>query len=115
MTRDHAASVKARLLGKTKATGDWQDEDPRTGGFTPWTVEKPVALEPVLYLDGALQARWRAYLRAGHFRIPPPEAFEDVGERIRAFFDPVRGAILRGVSFEMHWPAGGSAGAGADA
>ena len=33
MTRDHAASVKARLLGKTKAAGDWQDEDPRTGGF----------------------------------------------------------------------------------
>lgn len=73
---------------------------------TPWTVEKPVVLEPVFYSDVTLQARWRAYLRAGHFRSPPPEAFEDVGERV--FFNPVRGAILRGVSFEMHWPVGGS-------
>ena len=74
---------------------------------TAWTREKPVVLEPVFYSDMEAQARWRAYLRAGHFRHPPPADFEEIGERMRSFFAPVREAILNKDSFEMRWPVGG--------
>lgn len=74
---------------------------------TTWTEEKPVVLEPVFYSDMEAQARWRAYLRAGHFRHPPPEDFEEIGERMWSFFAPVRETILNEDPFKMHWPVGG--------
>ena len=74
---------------------------------TAWSSETPDALTAAFYSDADVQSRWRAYLRRGHFRTPPPEVFEHVGERVRAFLGPVRESIVEEASFEMSWPAGG--------
>jgi len=82
---------------------------------TPWTSEIPDALSPAFYSDADVRFRWRAYLRKGNFRTPPPEAFEQVGDRVRAFLGPVRESILGGEALDGHWPAGGPWLAGTEA
>ena len=74
---------------------------------TLWTSDIPDALTPAFYSDTDVQSRWRAYLRAGHFRTPPPAVLEQVGDRVRAFLGPVRESIVADVAFAAHWPAGG--------
>lgn len=74
---------------------------------TRWTTELPDALGPAFYSDADVGARWRAYQRAGGFRVPPPAAIAEIGERVRAFLGPVRESILAGIPFEMRWPSGG--------
>ena len=71
------------------------------------TAELPDALGPAFYSDADVRARWRAYQRAGGFRTSPPEAIEEIGERVRAFLGPVRESIVAGIPFNMQWPAGG--------
>ncbi len=73
----------------------------------PWTAEVPDALTSGFYAVSDLQSRWRAYLRAGGFRTPPPASFEEIGEVVRSFLRPVRDSILAGDPLEQHWPAGG--------
>jgi len=72
-----------------------------------WTAEVPDALTPGFYAHSDLQTRWRAYLRAGVFRTPPPASFEEIGERVRGFLRPVRDCIVAGEPLEMYWPVGG--------
>lgn len=74
---------------------------------TTWTPEAPEALRSAFYGDADLQARWRAYLRAGAFRNPPPAVFDAVGERVRSFLGPVRESIVAGEPFDADWTAGG--------
>ncbi len=75
---------------------------------TAWTSEVPDALTPNFYADADLQVRWRAYLRAGAFRTPPPTSFEEIGEAVQGFLRPVRDSMVAGNPLEMHWPVGGS-------
>ena len=77
MTRDRAASVKARLLGRAKATGE---------RFELLLVR--YACERFLYRLGASGVRRRCILKG-------------------ASLVPVREAVLNKDSFEMHWSVGG--------
>lgn len=74
---------------------------------TAWTPEVPDALTPAFYEDPDVGARWEAYLRRSLFRTPPPRAIQEVGDRIREFFGPLRESILARAAFERYWPAGG--------
>ena len=74
---------------------------------TSWTAEIPDALKPEFYSDINLRSRWSDYGRQGGLLKPPPAAFEDIGDRMRSFFGPVRDAILSNKTFAGHWPAGG--------
>jgi hypothetical protein len=70
---------------------------------TPWTAELPRVLTPAFYTMPELAGRWRHYLSSGAVLIPPPERFEEVGERIIAFLAPLREAILGGSVYDRDW------------
>lgn len=74
---------------------------------TDWSGETPDALGSMFYGDESLQSRWRAYVRAGAFRNPPPADFEEVGERVRSFLGPVRESLVAQTALEVVWPPGG--------
>ena len=74
---------------------------------TTWTANIPEALTSAFYSDSERQDLWTAYGRRGEILSPPPSAFDEIGSRIQSFLGPVRGSILAGESFDMHWPAGG--------
>jgi hypothetical protein len=70
---------------------------------TPWTPERPLALTSAFYQDEDVQRRWQFYLSGGGILIPPPAAFEEIGERIIRFLGPVRDSIAAAESFENDW------------
>ncbi len=70
---------------------------------TLWTSELPDALTPAFYSEPDLQARWTSYVREGAFRPAPPFGFDTIGERIRAFFGPIRDRILGGSEIVGGW------------
>ena len=79
---------------------------------TAWNSEIPDVLTSAFCADPDVEARWRAYLRRGFFRQSPPQTIDEIGERVRSFFGPVREAILAGTPFDRHWPPGGPWAAG---
>lgn len=70
---------------------------------TPWTPERPLALTSAFYQDEDVRRRWQFYLSGGGILIPPPGAFEEIGERIILFLGPVRDSIVAGSAFERTW------------
>ena len=74
---------------------------------TPWSNEMPEALTPAFYSHPQLQDYWTSYGRLGALLHRPPNAFEEIGNRIQSFLGPVRDSILAGELFDLHWPAGG--------
>ena len=74
---------------------------------TPWTHAVPDALTSAFYSNVDLQSRWQSYGQDGQLLSSPPNAFEEIGSRLRLFMGPVRESIVVGTPFEMHWPAGG--------
>lgn len=75
--------------------------------YTPWTTNMPEALTSTFYSDPDRQDLWNAYARKGEILSPPPNAFEEIGERLQSFLGPIRDSILVGEPLDMHWPAGG--------
>ena len=53
------------------------------------------------------QELWRAYNRQGGLLHAPPNDFEIVRSRGRAFLRPVYASILADETFDLHWPAAG--------
>lgn len=74
---------------------------------TPWTEEEPDVLRSAFYSGDALRRRWSEYLGSGTFLTSAPVLFDAIGERIRAFYVPLRIHVVAGESFEMTWPPGG--------
>ncbi len=74
---------------------------------TPWTHTIPDALTSAFYSNADIQSRWQSYGQDGQLLSSPPNAFEEIGSRLRLFMEPVRESIVAGSPFEMHWPAGG--------
>lgn len=74
---------------------------------TPWSAETPRPLTPAFYQRSELALRWVGYLAAGAVLTPPPQRFEEIGERIVRFLGPVRESIVAGGPFDREWPAGG--------
>ena len=74
---------------------------------TAWTYAVPDALTSAFYSNANLQSRWQSYGQDGQLLSSPPNAFEEIGSRLRLFMGPVRESIVAGSPFEMHWPAGG--------
>ncbi|MCE5247104.1 MAG: nucleotidyl transferase AbiEii/AbiGii toxin family protein [Candidatus Polarisedimenticolia bacterium] len=76
---------------------------------TVWTDEEPRALTSSFYRTPELATRWRSYRAAGAVLKPPPERFEEVGERIIQFLGPVRRAVVGGGGRMPagRWPPGG--------
>ena len=75
---------------------------------TAWSQAVPEVLTPAFYSNADLQDRWQSYGQDGQLLSSPPDAFEAIGDRVQSFLGPVRGSILAGQPFEMHWPAAGS-------
>ncbi len=74
---------------------------------TVWTHAVPDALTSAFYSNLDLQYRWQSYGQDGQLLSSPPNAFEEIGSRVRLFMGPVRESILAGSHFELNWPAGG--------
>lgn len=74
---------------------------------TEWTLEVPDPLTPGFYSGPARQRLWHAYGNVGTLLDHPPESFEEIGLRVRAFLGPIRDSILSGDLFEKSWPGGG--------
>ena len=74
---------------------------------TAWSQAVPEALTSAFYSNPDLLNRWQSYGQDGQLLSSPPNAFEEVGSRLRLFMGPVRESIVAGSPFEMHWPAGG--------
>lgn len=74
---------------------------------TAWSQAVPGALTSAFYSNPDLLNRWQSYGQDGQLLSSPPNAFEEVGSRLRLFMGPVRQSIVAGSPFEMHWPAGG--------
>jgi hypothetical protein len=74
---------------------------------TPWTAEMPRPLTTAFYRTPEIEARWRSYLTVGSILVPPPAAFETIGEQILRFVGPVRESLIAADPFEKQWPAGG--------
>ena len=75
---------------------------------TAWTSETPDAPRPAFYEEGNLAAHWSNYIRAGAFRVAPPAAFGQIGQRVIAFLGPVRDSLVNDSSFEKRWDRGGT-------
>ncbi len=74
---------------------------------TPWDAALPEVLTPAYYSTSAQQDYWAAYGNQAGLLRPPPGAFAEVGDGIRAFLGPVRDSILAERQFDMRWtPAG---------
>ncbi len=57
---------------------------------TPWTEEVPRPLTTAFYQRPEFETRWRSYLAAGSVLVPPPTAFEVIGEQILRFLGPLQ-------------------------
>ena len=74
---------------------------------TDWTTRTPLALTPAFYSDDRLIRLWGEYRTSTDPLVPPPDAFEAVGERVVTFLAPIRGSVLTDAPFDMSWPPGG--------
>ena len=74
---------------------------------TTWADEVPEALTPAFYEDQNIASRWRSYRAAGAVLVLPPEQFEVIGERVRAFVNPARDSVVGRSDFDRRWSAGG--------
>jgi len=74
---------------------------------TPWTPHIPEPLTLTFYRTALLEERWRHYLAAGAILEPPPQRFDQIGERIIRFLGPVRESILAESEFSRSWNPGG--------
>lgn len=57
--------------------------------------------------DQNIASRWRSYRAAGAVSVLPPEQFEVIGERVRAFVNPARDSVVGRSDFDRRWSAGG--------
>ena len=73
---------------------------------TDWTSRTPPALTSTFYSNDRLTRLWRDYRRSTDPLIPPPDAFEIVGNRILDFLAPIRESIITDVPFDMRWAPG---------
>jgi hypothetical protein len=73
----------------------------------PATSESPRVLRADFYRIPEIASRWRSYRSAGAILIAPPESFEVIGERIRAFLGPVWDRIHAGEAMTETWSARG--------
>ena len=68
--------------------------------------DRAVTRLPVLqrrfYRESARAEQWRAFLRRAGLELVPKE-FDEVGELIRAFLDPIWDALRRGVVIDATW------------
>ena len=74
---------------------------------TDWTTRTPSALTSTLYSNARLIRLWSDYRSSTDPIVPPPDAFEVVGERIFNFLAPIRESVLAAAPFSAHWPPGG--------
>jgi hypothetical protein len=72
---------------------------------TPIPEDEPLVLTPSFLEASERQTQWRAFLRRGRLDAPP-EATR-LGDRLRAFLEPLLVAAARGEPFERRWPPGG--------
>ena len=73
---------------------------------TDWTTRTPLALTPTFYADARLNRSWSDYRTSTDPLVPPPDAFEAVGERILTFLAPIRESVLTDAPFDMSWLPG---------
>ena len=73
---------------------------------TDWTSRTPPALTSTFYSNDRLTRLWRDYRRSTDPLVPPPDAFEIVGNRILSFLAPIRMSIVSDVPFDMSWAPG---------
>ena len=74
---------------------------------TDWTTLAPLALTPAFYADARLNRRWSDYRTSTDPLIPQPDTFHVVGDRVVAFFGPIRESVLEDLPFDMDWAPGG--------
>jgi predicted nucleotidyltransferase component of viral defense system len=63
--------------------------------------EKPFALTAEFYADRGKQSQWRAFLTKSG--VDAPDAFNEVGNVLRAFLAPVLSSARSGVTQERRW------------
>ena len=73
---------------------------------TPWSGEMPEALTPGCYEDTNIQRAWDHYGGSATLMEPPPDSFEEVGDRVITLLDPIGESIASNESFRMTWVAG---------
>jgi len=75
---------------------------------TRWTQEVPGVLTKAFYQAPTLAERWRNYRNGTAVLVAPPELFEEIGERLITFLEPVRESILRGEPYPRTWTKAGA-------
>ena len=75
---------------------------------TDWTTQTPLALTSTFYTDTRLNRLWSDYRTSTNPVIPPPDAFNVIGERIFNFLAPIRESVVREAPFDTSWPPGGT-------
>ena len=73
---------------------------------TDWTTQTPLALTSMFYTDTRLNRLWSDYRTSTNPVIPPPDAFDVIGERIFNFLAPIRESVLTGAPFTFQWLPG---------
>ena len=71
------------------------------------TADMPEALAPTFYANAARQEQWQGYGRRGELFNPPPDDFQEIGNRVRSFLEPVYVSIRADEPFGLLWPASG--------
>ena len=74
---------------------------------TDWTTHTPLALTSTFYTDTRLNRLWSDYRTSTNPVVPPPDAFDVIGERIFSFLAPVHESVLADSPFDTNWPPGG--------
>ena len=74
---------------------------------TPWTEDVPDVLTSAFYEGDELRRRWSDYMGSGAFLVAPPASFDVIGERVLAFFVPLRDQVVASEPFDRTWQAGG--------
>ena len=73
---------------------------------TAWSEEMPDSLTSEFYSDSNIQMAWDHYSGSATLMEPPPDSFEEVGDRVIALLKPIGESIAFNESFRMRWVAG---------
>lgn len=65
--------------------------------------QRPPALTSAFYEAREMQQRWSGYRAAGGLLRPPPEHFEEIGQRLIAFLGPVWESLSTGTESRGDW------------
>lgn len=70
-------------------------------------LEVPHALRPAFYQDMRRAGLWETFLKRTRSEVDVPQRFDELGERVRVFLEPVWESLVSGDAFTRVWPKGG--------